>query len=54
MGILKLENFKELLPTDNPKKKTQWRHSTTTEERLALPLKLFHIPYILLSPSSSA
>jgi hypothetical protein len=37
-----------------PKKKnTYWRRSITTEERLALSLRLVHIPYYLPSPSSS-
>jgi len=53
MGILKFENFKELLLTDNQKKNMQWRHSIKTLERLALTSRLVHIVYNLLSPSSS-
>ena len=53
MGILKFENFKELLLTDNQKKTMQWRRNIKTLERLALTLRLFHIVYNLLSPSSS-
>jgi hypothetical protein len=53
MGILKFENFKELLLTDNQKKNTQWRRSIKTLERLALALRLVNILYNLLFPSSS-
>jgi hypothetical protein len=35
VGILKFENFKELLPTYNRKKNIQWRRSIKTLERLA-------------------
>jgi hypothetical protein len=35
VGILKFENVKELLPTDNRKKNMQWRRSIKTLERLA-------------------
>jgi hypothetical protein len=31
MGISKFDDFKELVPTDNHNKNTQWRRSTTTE-----------------------
>jgi hypothetical protein len=53
MGILKFENFKELLLTDNQKKNMQWRHSLKILERLALTLRLVHILHNLLSPLSS-
>jgi hypothetical protein len=36
MGISKFEKFKELLPTQNQKKYTQWRRGMTTEERMTL------------------
>ena len=35
------------------KKNTEWRRSIATEERLALTLRLVHIPYSLLSPPIS-
>jgi hypothetical protein len=41
MNILKSENFKQLLYTGN-EKNAWWRHSITTEERLALTLRLVH------------
>jgi hypothetical protein len=44
---------KELLPTDNQKENTQWRRSIKIEEIMALTLRLVHIPYNLLSSSSS-
>ena len=53
MGTLKFENFKELLLTDTQMKNMQWRHSIKTLERLALTLRLVHVLYNLLSPSSS-
>jgi len=53
LDISKFGNFTALLPADNQKKNAQWRRSITTEERLALTLRLVHIPYNLLSPSSS-
>jgi len=53
LDISKFGNFTALLSADNQKKNTQWRRSITTEERLALTLRLAHIPYNLLSPSSS-
>jgi hypothetical protein len=53
LDISKFGNFTALLPADNQKKNAQWRRSITTEERLALTLRLFHISCNLLSPSSS-
>ena len=53
LAISKFGNFTALLPADNQKENTQWRRSITTEERLALTLRLVHIPYNLLSRSSS-
>jgi len=53
LDISKFGNFTALLPADNQKKNTQWRRSITTEERLALTLRLVHISYNLLSPSPS-
>jgi len=52
MGISKHKNFKEVLPTYNRKKNTS-RSSITTDERLALTLRLVHIPYNTPSPPSS-
>jgi hypothetical protein len=39
MGISKLENFKEVLSTDNKTNNTQWRRNIRTEERLTLTLR---------------
>jgi len=52
MGISKYENFKEVLSKYNRKKNTP-RRSITTEEKLALTLRLVHIPYNTPSPPSS-
>ena len=51
MCISKYENFKDVLPTHNRKKNTP-RRSITTEEKLALTLRLVHIPYNTKSPPS--
>jgi hypothetical protein len=53
MGVAKFEIFEELLPTCNQEKKTQWRRSIATEEKLALSLRLVHIPCNLLFQSST-
>jgi 2-iminoacetate synthase ThiH len=53
LDISKFGKFTALSPADNQKKNTQWRRSITTEERLALTLRLVHISYNQLSPSSS-
>lgn len=42
------ENLKSYCPQTIKKKNTQWKCSTKTEERLALTLRLVHIPYNLL------
>jgi len=47
-----LENFKELLSTDNQRENIQWRPSIKKEEKVPLTSRLVHIPYNLLSPSS--
>jgi len=40
MSYLKFENLKKLLHTDIEKKKTRWRRSVITKERLALTFKV--------------
>jgi hypothetical protein len=40
MSISKFEDLKQLLHTDIEKKNARWRRSITTEERLALTLRL--------------
>ena len=51
--ILKFETFKELFHKDSQTKNAQWKCSITTDERLAWNVMFVHMPYNLLSPSSS-